>query len=216
VVVLGANPVYDAPGEMGFAEAFAKVPTRITLSVGASETAAASTWSLNGTHPLEAWGDVAATDGTLSVVQPVIAPLFEPSYSQIELLAMLLNPAGQTPPDGYALVTETWAMRAGAPADSERFTGRWRRALHDGLAADSAARPSSARLRSSDVSRAFASWRPGPAAGTTALEVEFYTVRHNDGRAANNAWLQELPEVGSSVVWDNPVYLSPNTAKALG
>src|SRR5690606_19432336 len=134
----------------------------------------------------------------------------------IELLAMLLNPAGQTPPDGYALVTETWAMRAGAPADSERFTGRWRRALHDGLAADSASRPSSARLRSSDVSRAFTSWRPGPAAGTTALEVEFYTVRHNDGRAANNAWLQELPEVGSRVVGDNPVYLSPNTAKALG
>ncbi len=216
VVALGANPVYDAPGGLDFAAAFAKAPTRITLSVGASETAAASTWSLNGAHTLEAWGDVTATDGTLSVVQPMIAPLFEPSLSQVEFLAALLAPAGATPPDGYALVTETWAARAGAPADSQRFTGFWRRALHDGLAADSAARPAAARLRMQDVTRAFAAHRPAQLPGPAAMEVEFYTVRFNDGRSANNAWLQELPEVGSTVVWDNPVYVSPQTAKSLG
>lgn len=216
VVVLGANPVYDAPGSMGFAGAFAKAPMRVTLSDGASETAAASTWSLNGTHPLETWGDVAATDGTLSVVQPMIAPLFEPSYSQTELLAMLLSPAGATSPDGYALVTQTWAGRLGVPEDSDRFKRAWRRALHDGLMADSAARPAQARLRLAEVTRAFQALRPASMPGIAAMEVEFYTVRFNDGRSANNAWLQELPEVGSTVVWDNPVYVSPQTAKAMG
>ncbi len=216
VVVLDANPVYDAPGSLGFGAAFAKAPMRISLSVNANETAASSTWSLNGTHPLEAWGDVTATDGTLSVVQPMIAPLFEPSLSQIELLAALLAPAGSTAPDGYALVTETWAARAGAPVDSQRFTAFWRRALHDGLVADSAARPAAPRLRLSDVTRSFAATRALPLPGPAAMEVEFYTVRFNDGRCANNAWLQELPEVGSTVVWDNPVYVSPQTAKSLG
>lgn len=218
VVVLDANPVYDAPGGMDFGAAFAKAPMRVTLAVGASETAAASTWSLNGTHTLESWGDVTATDGTLSVVQPMIAPLFEPAQSQIELLATLLAPAGSSAPapDGYALVTETWAARAGAPVDSQRFNSFWRRALHDGLVADSATRPATARLRMQDVTRAFAAAATPQLPGPTAMEVEFYTVRFNDGRSANNAWLQELPEVGSTVVWDNPAYLSPQTAKSLG
>ena len=216
VVVLGANPVYDAPGALGFAEAFAKAPVRVTLSVGASETADASVWSLNGTHTLETWGDVAATDGTLSVVQPMIAPLFEPSFSQIELLAMLVSPGGATAPDGYALVTQTWAGRAGVPVDSDRFGGVWRRSLHDGVLAGSAQRPAAARLRAGEVGQAVAQTPALPLPGTAAMEVEFYTCRFNDGHSANNAWLMELPETGSSVVWDNPAYVSPQTAKSMG
>src|SRR5690606_19824861 len=80
----------------------------------------------------------------------------------------------------------------------------------------SAARPATARLRLLDVTRAFGATRALPLPGPAAMEVEFYTVRSNDGRCANNAWLQELPEVGSTVVWDNPVYVSPQTAKSLG
>lgn len=216
LVTMDANPVYDAPGSLGFAGAFAKAAVRVTLSVGQSETAAASTWSLNGTHALEAWGDVVSTDGTLSVVQPMIAPLFEPALSQIELLGLLVGKESATNPDGYAMVTETWAARSGVAAGSERFAGVWRRALHDGLAAGSAVRPAQASLRMADVTGAFKSVPAGSAPGLTAMDVEFYTVRYNDGRSANNAWLQELPEIGSSVVWDNPVYVSPQTAKSLG
>ncbi|MCC5821989.1 MAG: TAT-variant-translocated molybdopterin oxidoreductase [Planctomycetes bacterium] len=216
VVVLGANPVYDAPGSLGFADAFARVPMRITLSVGQSETASASTWSLNGAHTLEAWGDVVSTDGTLSVVQPMIAPLFEPAMSQIELLAQLLSRNGAANPDGYALVTRTWARRDGVDVDSERFKSGWRRALHDGLMSGSTARPAQGRLRQAEVVRAFGELRPTPAPGNEAMEVEFYTVRFNDGRSANNAWLQELPEIASTVVWDNPIYLSPHTARGMG
>jgi molybdopterin-containing oxidoreductase family iron-sulfur binding subunit len=216
LVVMGANPVHNAPGSWNFAEAFAKAPVRVTLSVGQSETAAASTWSLNGAHPLEAWGDVAATDGTLSVVQPMIAPLFEPALSQIELLSLLVSKESAVNPDGYALVSQTWASSTGAAEGSSRFEGVWRRALHDGIAAGSTGRPAQARLRMMDVASAFRSLPAAPAPGPNAMEVEFYTVRLNDGGSANNAWLQELPEVGSSVVWDNPVYVSPMTAKTLG
>ncbi|MFI4881121.1 MAG: TAT-variant-translocated molybdopterin oxidoreductase, partial [Phycisphaerales bacterium JB064] len=88
LVCLNTNPVYDAPAEAKFAERFAKVPMRITLSVHDTETAAASTWRLNGTHFLEQWGDVRAADGTLSVIQPMIAPLYY-GKSEIELLAFL-------------------------------------------------------------------------------------------------------------------------------
>ncbi len=90
VVCVGANPVYDAPGGAGdFGAAFKKVPTRITLSVEASETADESTWSLNGAHYLEAWGDTEAVDGTIAPVQPMIAPLYEPALSDLEFLALL-------------------------------------------------------------------------------------------------------------------------------
>ena len=92
LVCLNTNPVYDAPTEARFGERFAKVPMRIALSVQDTETAAASTWRLNGTHFLEQWGDVRAADGTLSVVQPMIAPLYF-GKSEIELLAFL---AGET------------------------------------------------------------------------------------------------------------------------
>ncbi len=217
VVVLEANPVYDAPGAMGFAEAFAKAPFRVSLSVNPTETGEASTWSLNGTHPFEAWGDVRTTDGTVSVVQPMIAPLFEPSYSQIELLAVLASGNGSAGPDGYALVTETLAGAGGrGGVGSERFNTAWRRALQDGVVADTAQRPAATGVGEGRVLEAFARMAPTPQPGPAAMEVEFYTVRHNDGRSANNAWLQELPETGSSVVWDNPVYVSPQTARSMG
>ncbi|MEO1009513.1 MAG: TAT-variant-translocated molybdopterin oxidoreductase [Planctomycetota bacterium] len=88
IVCIDANPVYDAPVECGFADAFARVPVRVTLDVHDTETAAASTWRLNGTHYLEQWNDAVAADGTLSVVQPMIAPLYG-GRTDIELLAFL-------------------------------------------------------------------------------------------------------------------------------
>ncbi len=216
VVCLNTNPVYDAPGSLGFAEAFAKAGTRVTLSVGQSETAAASTWSLNGAHTLESWGDVASSDGTLSAVQPMIAPLFEPAMSAIELLGFLLDHGNTNSPDGYALVTETWAGRLGVGTGEKRFKDTWRRVLHDGLLAGSAGRPARAAVRMMQLGAAFRSFDHPPMPGSAAMEAVFYTARHNDGRSASNAWMQELPEFGSSVVWDNPVYLSPMTAKSLG
>ncbi|RMH28358.1 MAG: 4Fe-4S dicluster domain-containing protein [Planctomycetota bacterium] len=216
VVCIDANPVYNAPAALDFATAFAKAPVRVTLSVGRSETASVSTWSLNGTHAFEAWGDVVATDGTLSVVQPQIAPLFEPAMSGIELLGFLAHHEADHISDGYALVTETWASRLGMTVDSAGFEKTWRRALHDGLLPGSQARSGRSPVRMTEVTQAFREFRHPPVPGNAALEAVFYVNRFNDGRSTNNPWLMELPEFGPSVVWDNPAYVSPQTAKSLG
>ncbi|MCA9303269.1 MAG: TAT-variant-translocated molybdopterin oxidoreductase [Phycisphaerales bacterium] len=208
LVCVGVNPVYDGPvdglsNSGSFADAFSKAKTTITLDVGATETAAASTWSLNGTHNMEAWGDVRATDGTLSIVQPMIAPLFEPAMSEIEFLSLL---AGD-PKDGYTLVQET----------NSSVTGKaWNRALHDGVVAGSAGKAASPGIRTAGILEAAARVEMKSAPTENGLDVMFYTTRYNDGRGANNGWLQELPEFGSSVVWDNPLLMSPGTAKTLG
>ncbi|MEZ6165276.1 MAG: TAT-variant-translocated molybdopterin oxidoreductase [Phycisphaerales bacterium] len=201
LVTISCNPVYDAPASMGFADAFHKVATTVTFDTSMTETEHASTWSLNGTHYLEQWGDVEDLDGTYSVVQPMIAPLYDPARSDIEFLSGL---AGSEGVHGIDLVKAT---RSGTDA-------AWNRLLHNGFA--SAPRPSAAPVRSAQVVQAAIGMGVAPAPGEGSMDVLFYTSNFNDGRCANNAWLQELPEFGPSVVWDNPLLVSPLTAKKLG
>lgn len=212
LVTIDSNPVYDAPGSLNFAAAFAKAKTTITLCVGMSETEHVSTWSLNGTHYLEAWGDAVSSDGTLSIVQPMIAPLYEPAHSDIELLATL---AGIDHADGYSLVRETWAQMGNGAVGSSGFERSWKRTLHDGMqsGSDSSA---AGNVSMSNVLMAAARKGVNQAPGAGSMDVIFYTSNYNNGQCANNGWLQELPEFGPSVVWDNPILMSPNTAKALG
>lgn len=213
VVCLETNPVYDAPGDLGFAEAFARVPARITLSVEASETSAASTWSLNGAHYLESWGDSRTMDGAIAPVQPMIAPLYAPAMSQIELLAALVehqNPIARV--DGYDLVRASWREVFGATG----FERMWRRALHDGLVASTVnqveASPANLGAIASGLGAGVAQIRSSHARLQAVLAVgQVY-----DGRFANNPWLHELPDTGTRVVWDNPALMSPATATALG
>jgi molybdopterin-containing oxidoreductase family iron-sulfur binding subunit len=116
VVTIGVNPVYDAPAELDFAKRYAKV-TSVNLSVESTETADASTWSLNGAHYLESWGDAESWDGTVSIIQPMIAPIFEPALSEIELLALIADPnAGILvgPADASEKKQATTAEAAGA------------------------------------------------------------------------------------------------------
>ena len=211
LVTIDCNPVYDAPGELGFASAFAKVPTTITLSLGMSETEHVSTWSLNGTHYLEQWGDVALIDGTVSIIQPMIAPLFDPAKSGIELLAMLLGEEA----DGYSIVRDSWAWMGNGEVGSTGFERTWKRVLHDGMQ-PTKGNPAPVLVSMSNVLMASARKGASQLPGTESMDVIFYTSNRNNGQCANNGWLQELPEFGPSVVWDNPILMSPNTAKALG
>jgi len=213
VVCLNVNPVYDAPADTEFAARYARVPDRICLSVGSSETAAASTWELNAAHWLESWGDSVAADGTVAPIQPMIAPLYEPAMSELELLTFL---AGDDKPDGYELVRSAWARVMGLrPMDGE-FEDKWRRALHDGVVPNSAAEAGAPAVREAEVGRAVASLALGEAPTSSALEVVFTTGTVGDGRFGNNPWLQEMPHPFTKVVWDNPVVISPATAEALG
>ncbi len=206
LVVLGCNPVYDAPAGIAFAEAFAKVASTITHDIAISETAHASTWSLNGTHYLEQWGDVEDIDGTYSVVQPMIAPLYDPAHSDIELLSMFAGDEGK---HGHELVQATWSQMGNGSGGKA-----WDRLLHNGFA--DASRASAVSVRTSNALTAASQRGVMPAPGNESMDVVFYTTNFNHGQLANNGWLQELPEFGPSVVWDNPVLVSPLTAKKMG
>lgn len=205
LVVLGGNPVYNAPVDLNFAEAFKRVPTRIHLSQYDDETSRQCTWHVPQAHFLEAWGDARAYDGTYSIVQPLIEPLWG-GKSAIELVALLFDQQSS----GYDLVRQTFKHLAGQ--DSEE---RWRRTLHDGLLADSRwpeeSPESSSEASPRAFSTAFAEWN--------GKDLEIVFCRDPllyDGRFANNGWLQETPDPMTKLTWDNAALLSPATAKALG
>lgn len=233
VVVIDANPVYNAPADLNFAELYAKVPTRVCSSVQATETAAASTYILNNCHFLECWGDTEANDGTIALIQPMIAPLFGPqlteaerqlaendrpmkALSELELLAMI---AGDKRPDGLKIVRSVWRDRAKALAPSqseEQFNEFFRRSMQDGVMQAQPGPTWVKELQFPAIAKAVAAIKvpAGPAAGT--LDVVFNLGHVHDGRYTNVGWLQELPEAGTMVCWDNPALMSPKTAVNLG
>ncbi|CAM3229689.1 TAT-variant-translocated molybdopterin oxidoreductase [Rhodothermus bifroesti] len=204
LVLLNVNPVYDAPAALGFAEALAQVPEVIHLGLHVDETAQQSTWHLPAAHYLEAWGDGRAYDGTLSVIQPLIAPLYADAHSAIEVVALLASGQEQS---GYDLVRNQWRVLL---AGRGSFEQAWQRVLHDGFLPDSAYPTVSLR----PTRQFLASW---PTTTAEGLEVVFRldpTVL--DGSFANNAWCQELPDPMTKIVWDNVAILSPKTAEQLG
>ncbi len=221
LVVAGVNPVFDAPADVNFLEAYGKVAATICLNANLTETAAISTWSLPGAHYLESWGDARSVDGTLSPVQPMIAPLYAGAMSEIELLAAIRQFAQpESRVDGFELVLDAWraGVASGAIPGSSNFDKFWRRALHDGFVAGTTIAPSAGRtgVRFDEVARAAASLAISAAPSADKLDLVFRIGHIGDGGMANYPWLQELPEAGTRTVWDNPILLSPKTAKALG
>jgi molybdopterin-containing oxidoreductase family iron-sulfur binding subunit len=204
LVILGGNPVYDAPADLDFAAALAKVGTSIHLSDRVDETSQNVHWHLPRAQFLESWSDARSADGTMSVVQPLIQPLFG-GKSDEEVLGLIgEGPDAETGAikPGYALVRATWdALLGGDEA-------RWNRALHDGLLAGSAFSAQTPPVKAVAAPSAPSS---------TGLEVVFAaSPAVYDGRFANNAWLQELPDSMTKVTWDNAAMLSPATAAAHG
>jgi molybdopterin-containing oxidoreductase family iron-sulfur binding subunit len=227
LVVVGGNPVYTAPVDLHFGERMARVPFRVHLGHYADETSAACHWHIPEAHYLESWGDARAHDGTLSFIQPLIAPLYR-GRTASELLAMLADQHERT---SYNIVRayyqhlfdRTSALHGAVRADWERqdllaafsgdFEAWWRRALHDGLVAGTQLPARSVTLQTGWMNA------PGTPAAATAgdLEIVFRpdpTVY--DGRFANNGWLQELPKPLSKLTWGNAAELSPATAVRLG
>jgi len=210
VVVVGANPVYTAPADLDFASRYAKVRTRVHLGLNVDETAAASTWHINRAHWLESWGDIAADDGTVSAIQPMIAPIFN-GKTELELLAAVMGEEA----DAYEIVRAGWQdMLSLSDDELER---RWRRALHDGVLQGSAPRVREVRVNAGAVRSAIGRFDAGEPSGEGAFNVLFQRdPRLHDGRFANNGWLQESPHPVTKVTWDNPVFISSGAAKRLG
>ncbi len=202
LVVMGANPVYEAPGDLDFLDAYKKVAVRIHHGLYVDETAVWSHWHINATHYLEQWGDVRAFDGTVTIQQPLIAPLYN-GKSQYELLAAL-NGQGST--GGYELVRSYW-QKQHTGADFEPW---WRRAVHDGLIAGSAA-----AVRNTPAKGGVPA--ASNAGNDSSLEVIFRRdPMIYDGEYANNGWLQEAPKPYTQLTWDNAILINPNTAKDMG
>jgi MoCo/4Fe-4S cofactor protein with predicted Tat translocation signal len=201
LVILGSNPVYDAPADLGFPEALEKVAQRVHLGLYDDETAARCHWHVPAAHDFETWGDVRAANGLATIQQPLIQPLYD-GRSALEVLATLGSRPQRTPHD---MVREHW--RAHWPA--AEFEKAWRRALHDGVITGTEEPPHTVSFRKESLAGA----APTPTAG---IEVAFRpdpTIL--DGRYANNGWLQELPKPLSKLTWDNAVFMSPNTAARL-
>jgi molybdopterin-containing oxidoreductase family iron-sulfur binding subunit len=253
LAVMGVNPVYSAPGDLGLRQKIMRAKLRVHLGLYADETAQLCHWHIPEAHYLEAWSDARAYDGTVSIVQPLIAPLYR-GRSKHEFLAAFTERAEAS---GYELVREFWranrgglgrsapgrpaaagaaadtsrsanlasqpgGMAAGAqaqptpaqtggapPADSE-FETWWRRAVHDGFIAASAA-----PARNATASTGWLAGYQAPQAGG-GLEIIFRPDPYlYDGRFANNGWLQETPRPLTRLTWDNAAHMSPRTAERL-
>lgn len=206
LVILGGNPVYYAPADLQFEQALQKVAFRVHMGLYADETAALCQWHVPETHFLETWSDVRAFDGTASIIQPLILPLYE-NKSAHELLAAMLNQTGQST---YDIVRAYWQGQ-NLPGDFEQT---WQQAVHDGVVPNTASPPRQVSLRGEAVAQAAAQIAAVPA---DQLELVFQPdTTIWDGRFANNGWLQELPKQISKLTWDNAVLLSPATAERLG
>jgi len=207
--ILGANPVFDAPADLDFANALTGARQRVHLGLYKDETAEYCQWHLPMAHYLESWGDARSQDGTVSVVQPLVDPLYK-GHSAHDLLALL---AGKNNVTAYQLVREHWKGHLGL--DFERA---WRRVLHDGIVPDTAFDPKT--VTAGGVSSAAADVlellgdRRGDAGGMELSLRPDPTLW--DGSLANNAWLQELPKPATRTTWDNAVLMSPATGETMG
>jgi MoCo/4Fe-4S cofactor protein with predicted Tat translocation signal len=213
LVMLGGNPVFTAPVDLGFAEQLSNVPLRVHSSLYNDETSANCHWHIPEAHYLESWSDIRAYDGTVTIQQPLIAPLYG-GKSHHENLAALLGRSGQA---SYDIVRDYWKARKVA-GDFEIF---WRTALHDGVVAGTSFQPKTVKLKSAQSwtlsDRSGGETRTAKSETRNSVEISFQPdPTLFDGRFANNGWLQELPKPLTKLTWDNAALVSPKTAQRLG
>ncbi len=203
LLILGGNPAYNVPVELGFRDRLKKAALRVHLSQHEDETSELCHWHLPQTHYLETWSDCRAHDGTTSIMQPLIAPLYA-GKSAHEVLGML---TGQLERTSYQIVKDYWATQH----KGEDFEAWWRKAVHDGVVADSALPSKTVAVRAG-----WAASAPQPVT-PKGLEVIFRPdPAVYDGRFTNNGWLQEWPRPITQLTWDNAAIFSPKTAQEKG
>ncbi len=232
LVIIGGNPVYNAPADMKLTfERLQKAKLRVHLSEYRDETSNFCHWHVPAAHYLESWGDARSYDGTVTIMQPLIEPLYE-GKTAYEMLAVFSEQYDRKP---YEIVKSYWQSQRGAgssqatssptqtaanqnnpqaaapsPSPSKDFEAFWRKTIHDGFLENSAFQPKTVALNSGWANQQTPPAQQ-PAAGT--FELVFRTDPSvYDGRFANNGWLQELPKPLTKVTWDNVAIVSPNTA----
>jgi molybdopterin-containing oxidoreductase family iron-sulfur binding subunit len=201
LIILNGNPVYTAPVDLQFEQALANVKMTAHLGSHLNETGVVTEWHINGAHYLESWSDTRAYDGTATIIQPMIDPLYGGKSAHDVVQSMLDNPDASA----YEVVRANWESTLGAGDHG------WRKALHDGMIEGTAFQPKTVSAKVSDLSTPSAISAPG------TLEVIFRPdPMVYDGRFANVGWLQEIPKPVTNVAWDNAGYLSYRTMGQLG
>jgi MoCo/4Fe-4S cofactor protein with predicted Tat translocation signal len=191
IVILGGNPTYDLNWS-------SKPKNVVRLGYYEDETAGNSNWNFPAAHYLESWGDALISDGTVVPVQPLIQPLFG-GLQELEFLARL---AGESQTNSYEIVQTTFG----------EVGETWKKFLFNGFAAKSAAQTVDAKFIVEKTPSDSVSVSNVP-----NLEVIFYRdAKMDDGRFANNGWMQELPDPITKMTWDNAVLVSRKTARELG
>jgi molybdopterin-containing oxidoreductase family iron-sulfur binding subunit len=207
LLILGGNPVYDAPADLDFGRALFKAKLRIHSGIYNDETAELCHWHAPAAHYLESWSDVRAYDGTIGIIQPLIAPLYD-GHSAHEIIALLGGDAGKS---GHDIVRDFWKSQR--PEKNKAFEAFWERTLHDGLMAGTA-------LPAISVAPQFDRVKHDLIGDSIEAAVSEIVFRPDpavfDGRFANNGWLQELPKPITRLTWDNAAMVSPVTAQKLG
>ncbi len=210
LAILGGNPVYDAPADLGFGEALSTVRMSVHLGLHTDETARRVHWHLPQAHYLETWSDARAFDGTATIRQPLIAPLYD-GHGLHEVVSIFQGKPGRSDHD---IVKETWRNLWKQAGKSTPFDLFWRTSLHEGVVADSGFAPIPPETL--PIRRDFlATWkRHEPQEGIEIVFRPDPTI--HDGRYTNNGWLQETPKPLTKLTWDNALLLAPATAASLG
>ena len=196
LVILGANPAYQLNWS-------AKPKTVVRLGYYSDETAEMADWNFPAAHYLESWGDATTGDGTLVAIQPLIQPLFG-GLMELEFLARI---AGQSQTNAHEIVMATFGDSGEA----------WKKFLYNGFAGSPAAVVNDVKIvqSTSDLNQLVSGIKVATPSASS-LEVIFYRdAKVDDGRYANNGWMQELPDPITKMTWDNAVLVSRKTARAL-
>jgi MoCo/4Fe-4S cofactor protein with predicted Tat translocation signal len=220
LLILGGNPVFTAPADLHFEKALERVKNSVHLGLYQDETAVLCRWHVPEAHFLECWGDARGYDGTVSIQQPLIKPLYD-GASALELVAALAAAPDQVAQSALELIRAHWT--ANQPAGTGDFDHFWHEALRDGVVAhtsflDEKAKDKKDGKKSGGLAQGWAGKDAGaPAGAGSGYELCLRLDPHiHDGRFANNGWLQELPKPISKLCWDNAAIMSPKTAQKLG
>ena len=206
LVITAWNPAYGAPSDLNFGKALSQVPHSVYRSLYFDETAQRAGWVVPSLHPLESWGDARAHDGTITLIQPLISPLYA-GATEYEVLSAFLGEGDRT---AYTQVREFWQSQR-----PDGFALNWEKWLADGFLAGTATRPQTPAVRHEAILAA--AMQLPPSDTTPGLQINVVPdYRVWDGRFANVSWMQELPDPVTKVTWENAALLAPNTARKLG
>ncbi len=210
ILIIDNNAAYSAPAGLGFTPALQKVPLKVHMGPYTDETSVLCDWHVPQAHYLESWGDLRAIDGTVSIVQPIIRPLYAAAHTPAELFSSMM---GRQNLSDYDLVHGFWQTQRRSNLSAREgeqdlgFDRFWQKAVHNGFIEGTAAPSVGVSLQPLNLL--------APVAVAPGLEVNFRPDPSIlDGRYNNNAWLQEVPKPYSKITWDNAIFVSPNTAFA--